>query len=147
MNNEYMGNKTSEFGKLCRSYRAKLGLNMTQAAEKIEVKQSTITKIERREQPASFEFIKKSIEIYQIRDWKEEMKFLLTYLKSAKWFEIPLDQLGHFRKEWLAALCILGEVDMHNPEGWDDLLQWLDGFRNKLRKPDCVIVDVDPTPF
>jgi transcriptional regulator with XRE-family HTH domain len=147
MNNEYMSEKPSEFGRLCRSYRAKLGLNMTQAAEKIVVKQSTITKIEQGEQPASFEFIKKSIEVYEIRDWKEKMVFLLSYLNSAKRLQIPLDQLGPFRKEWLAALCILGEIDIYNPEGWEDLLQWLDGFRKKLHKPDYVTADADPTPF
>jgi transcriptional regulator with XRE-family HTH domain len=147
MNNEYMGNTTSEFGRLCRTYRAKLGLNMTQAAEKIVVKQSTITKIEQGEQPASFEFIRKSIDVYQIRDGKEKMKFLLTYLKSAKKLEILLDQLGSYRKEWLAALCILGEVDFNKPEGWDDLLEWFDEFRKKLYIPDCVTVGVDPKPL
>jgi len=147
MNNEYMGNKTTEFGKLCRSYRAILGLDMVQTAEKIGVNQSTVTKIEQGEQPASFEFIKKSIEVYQIKDRKEKMEFLLTYLKSAKRFAIPLDQLGPSRKEWLAALFTLGDVVNENPEGWNDLLQWLDGFRKKLRKPDCVTFDVDPTPL
>jgi len=147
MNNKYMGNKTIKFGRLCRAYRAKLGINMTQAAEKIGVKQSTVTKIEQGEQPVSIEFIKKSIEVYQIRDWEEKMEFLLSYLNSAKRFEILLDQLGPFRKEWLAALCILGEVDIYNPEGWDYLLQWHDGFRNKLHKPDFVTFDVDPNPL
>ena len=142
-----MGNKASEFGKLCKSYRAKLGLNMTQAAERIGVKQSSITKIEQGEQPASFEFIKKSIDLYQIKDRKDKMEFLLSYLNSARRFEIPLDQLGPYRKEWLAALCILGDVVNENPEGWDDLFQWLDGFREKLRKPDCVTVDVGPNPL
>jgi len=142
-----MGNKASEFGRLCRSYRAKLGMNMIQAAEKIGVKQSTITKIEHGEQPASFEFIKKSIEVYQIRDKKDKMEFLLSYLNSAKRFEIPLDQLGLFRKEWLAALCTLGDVDKKDPEGWDDLLQWLDGFIKKLCKPKYVTIGDSTNPL
>jgi transcriptional regulator with XRE-family HTH domain len=141
MNNGFMDNKATEFGRLCRSYRANLGLNMIQAAEKIGKKQATITKIELGKLPASFEFIKKSIAAYQIRDRRERMKFFLTYLKSAKWFEIPLDQLGPSRKEWLAALCILGEVDMHNRDGWDYLLQWLDEFREKLHMPSWGAVD------
>jgi transcriptional regulator with XRE-family HTH domain len=141
MNNGYMGNKPTEFGRLCRAYRANLGLNMIQTGEKIGKKQAAITKIELGKLPASFEFIKKSIEVYQIIDRKEKMKFLLSYLKSAKRFEIQIDQLGPSRKEWLAALCILGEVDKYHPEGWDDLLQWFDEFRKELSKPRYVTVD------
>jgi transcriptional regulator with XRE-family HTH domain len=132
MNNEYMGNKSSEFGRLCRSYRAKLGLNMTITAEKIGVKQSTVTKIEQGEQPASFEFIKKSIEVYQIRDWKEKKEFLLTYLKGAKRFEVQLDQFGYSRRELLAGLCTQAEAEEHHPENWEDFLRLVDQFRKRL---------------
>jgi transcriptional regulator with XRE-family HTH domain len=145
VNNEYMSNNTVKFGKLCRAYRAKLGLNMIQAAEKIGVTQSTITKIEQGEQPASFEFIEKSIAVYQIRERKEEMEFLLSYLSSAKKLEIPVDRLGPVRKEWLAALCTLGNINLKDPEGWGDLLQWMSEFEKKLQsyKPDSVYLD-DP---
>jgi transcriptional regulator with XRE-family HTH domain len=148
INNSHMGNNATEFGRLCRVYRASLGLNMIQAAEKIGTKQTIITKIELGKLSASFEFIKKSIDTYQIRDWEKKVEFLLSYLKSAKKFEIQLDQLGPSRKEWLSALCILGEVDKKNPEGWNDLLQWLDEFREKLCKPEYVTVDNNgPNPL
>ena len=127
-----MGNKTSEFGRLCRAYRAKLGLNMIQAAEKIGVKQSTITKIEQGGQPVSFEFIKNSINVYQIKDWEEKKEFLLTYLKNSKRFEIQLDQFGPIRKELLAALCIQWEVDEHHSKGWYDFFQLVNSFGKSL---------------
>jgi transcriptional regulator with XRE-family HTH domain len=138
MNTGYMSNKTVEFGRLCRSYRAKLGINMDKAAEKIEVTQSTITKIEQGEQPASFDYIQKSIATYKIRNRNEQMEFLLSYLKSGKKLDIPLAQFGPIRKECLAAICTLWDVDKGNPEGWDDLLLWLKGLEGRLNKPTYV---------
>ena len=132
MNNGFMDNKATEFGRLCRSYRAKLGLNMIQAAEKIGKKQATITKIELGKMPASFEFIKKSIAVYQIRDWKEKKEFFLTYLKGAKRFEVQLDQFGYSRRELLAGLCTQAEAEEHHPENWEDFLQLVSQFRKKL---------------
>ena len=134
MNNYLMGNKTTEFGKLCRAYRARLGLTINDVVPKIGKNQSTITKIENGEMAASLDFIKKSIYVYKIINKEKQFEFLLSYLKCEKKFEIPLDQLGSIREEWLAALCVLGDVTIDNPKGWDELLQWVDEFVKKLHK-------------
>jgi transcriptional regulator with XRE-family HTH domain len=134
MNNYFMNKTLTEFGKLCRSRRALLGINMIQAAKMIGVKQSTITKIEQGEQPVSFEFIRKSIVAYQIKDINSKMEFLLSYLDSGKRIEIPLKELGPLRKEWVAALLILGDIKKHDPDGWDDLINWNINFLQKIKK-------------
>jgi len=140
-----MGNKTTEFGKLCRAYRAGLGLTINDVVPKIGKNQSTITKIENGEMVASFDFIKKSIDIYKIIKKEEQFEFLLSYLKCGQKFEIPLNLLGSIRKEWLAALCILGDVKKDNPNGWDGLLQWADEFVKKLheKKPKNNLLGAD----
>jgi transcriptional regulator with XRE-family HTH domain len=145
MNNYIMNEKTTEFGKLCRVYRSRLGLSIKDVVPKVGYKQSTITKIENGEMAASFDFIKKSIDIYKIIKKEEQFEFLLSYLKCGKKFEIPLNQLGTIRKEWLTALCILGDVKEGNPEGWNELLQWVDEFVKKLheKKPKHTILGVD----
>jgi transcriptional regulator with XRE-family HTH domain len=127
-----MDNETVKFDNLCKSYRAKLGFNMTQAAKMIGVKQSTVSKIEQGEQPASFEYIKKSIEAYQIKDENEKIEFFLAYIKSAKKLEIPVNQLGPLRKEWLAALCVIEDVEKNTSEGYYDLLGWMRKFEKKV---------------
>jgi len=129
-----MGKKTSEFGCLCRQYRVALKINMSQAAKKIGVNQSDITKIEQGEQSPSFDFIKKSIDVYQITDKKKQMEFFISNLNSSKNIEIPLNGFGPKRKEWLAALCILGEVGTHNPTGWKDLLEWIVVLASELQE-------------
>jgi len=129
-----MGNKTTEFGRLCRAYRAGLGLTINDVVPKIGKNQSTITKIENGEIAASLDFIKKSIDVYKIINKKEQFEFLLSYLKCGQKLEIPLNLLGSIRKEWLAALCILCDVKKDNPKGWNELLQWMDEFIKKLHE-------------
>jgi len=65
MNNVDMSKKTTEFGLLCRQYRISLKINMIQAATELEVNQSDISKIENGEQQPSFDYIKKSIDLYK----------------------------------------------------------------------------------
>jgi transcriptional regulator with XRE-family HTH domain len=129
-----MSKLTTEFGKLCRSYRAKLGMNMTQFAEKTGKKQSIISKIEQGKYPVSLEYIKKSISIYGIRENSEKMEFLLSCFRSIDRFEIPIKELGALRKEWLTAIFIFGNVKKFNPDGWDDLITWNKDFLSKLEK-------------
>ena len=140
MNNYFMDKKTTEFGKKCRAKRAELGLAIKDVVPTVGKKQSTITKIENGEMAASLDFIKKSIDVYKITKKEKQFEFLLSYLKYGKKFEIPLDQLGSIRKEWLAALCILGDVKKDNPKDWDELLQWIDKAVKELRqlKPNFV---------
>jgi hypothetical protein len=61
------------------------------------------------------------------------MEFLLSSLNNSQRIEIQLNELGPLRKEWLAALCILGDIDKNNPEGWDMLIKWTEEFLNKLK--------------
>jgi transcriptional regulator with XRE-family HTH domain len=129
-----MSKKTTEFGKLCRAYRAKKGMNMTQTSKLLEISQSTLTNYETGRETPSLKFIQRSMEVYGERDRKEQMDFLLAALNSSKAIGVPLDQLGAFRKEWLAALYTFGEVEKNNPEGWDALIQWFDDFVAKLKK-------------
>jgi transcriptional regulator with XRE-family HTH domain len=133
VNNIAMNKTTTEFGIKCRVYREKLKLNMTQLAEKTGIKQSTITKIEQGSLSPTFDFIKKSISAYEIKDKTEQMDFLLSSLNNSEKIEIPLNELGPIRKEWLAALCILGDVQKYNPEGWDMLIDWTEELLNKLK--------------
>jgi len=132
MNNVSMGNKATKFGKLCRAYRAKMGLTMSQIAEKTKKKQSTITKIEQGNYPLSFGYIKASIDAYGIKNKVDQMEFLLSCLNSTDRFEIPIKEIGFLRKEWLAALLIYGNVKMQNPEGWSELICWMKDFSTKL---------------
>jgi len=129
-----MDKKTTEFGKKCRAKRSELGLTIKDVVPTVGKKQSTITKIENGEMAASLDYIKKSIDVYKITKKEEQFEFLLSYLKCGKKFEIPLDKLGFIRKECLAALCVLGDVMNNNPKDWDELLQWVDEFVNKLHK-------------
>jgi transcriptional regulator with XRE-family HTH domain len=127
-----MNKRTTEFGNLCRSYSAKLGLNMADIAKKFEKTQSTITKIEQGNLPVPYEFITKSMNLYEIEDKSEKMKFLLSYLNSSEKFEIPITQLGSLRKECLAALLIYGDVKERNPTGWGELLKCVSEFSDIL---------------
>jgi transcriptional regulator with XRE-family HTH domain len=127
-----MSKKPTEFGRLCRSYRAKLGLNMKQAVEKLGIAQPTLTRIELGELPPPFEFIIKSIDAYEIKDRTEQMSFLLSYLKSSERFEIPLEIFGPLRKELLAALCTFRDVRKNNREELDELKDWVNKFSAKL---------------
>jgi transcriptional regulator with XRE-family HTH domain len=129
-----MSKETTEFGKLCRSYRAKKGMNMTQTSKLLEISQSTLTNYETGRETPSLKFIQKSMEVYGIENRKEQMEFLLTALNSSKAIGVPLDQLGALRKTCLAALFTFGEVEGNNPEGWDELMQWFDDFVAKLKK-------------
>ena len=126
--------KTTEFGRLCRSYRAKLGRPIKDFIKVLGLKQSTISKIEQGELSPSLEYIKKSMEAYGITDKSEKMKFLLANLNSSEKIEIPLKDLGPMRKEWLAALCIFGEVFTRDTRGWDELINWLNNFSLKANK-------------
>jgi transcriptional regulator with XRE-family HTH domain len=134
MNNYNMSKDVTDFGKLCRSYRSRLGLNMTQLSKKIGIKQSTITKIEQGNYPVPFRYIKKSIDIYGIREKSEKMKFLLSCFESIDRFVVPISELGALRREWLSAIFIFGDVKEKNPNGWDDLISWIKDFSYKLEK-------------
>jgi transcriptional regulator with XRE-family HTH domain len=129
-----MSKKPTEFGKLCRAYRAKKGMNMTQTSKLLEISQSTLTNYEIGRETPSLKFIQRSMEVYGERDRKKQMEFLIAALNSFKKMEIPLDHLGVLRKEWLTALYIFGKVEKNNPEGWDELMQWFDDFVAKLKK-------------
>jgi transcriptional regulator with XRE-family HTH domain len=129
-----MGKETTEFGKLCRSYRAKKGMNMTQTSKILGISQSTLSNYETGQETPSLKFIKRSMEVYGERDRKEQMEFLIAALNSFKKIDVPLDHLGVLRKEWLAALYTFGEVNKNVPEGWDELIQWFDDFVAKLKK-------------
>jgi transcriptional regulator with XRE-family HTH domain len=141
-----MGKETTEFGKLCRSYRARMGMTMAQAAGKIglawsarsdkriKTPQSALTNYETNKGNLSLEFVKASMAVYGIENRKEQMEFLLAALNSSRAVGVPLDQLGALRKACLAALFTFGEVKENSPEGWDELLQWLDDFVAKLKK-------------
>jgi transcriptional regulator with XRE-family HTH domain len=72
MNNILMNGKTTEFGIKCRERRVSLKLTMAQIAKKIGYAQSTVTKIEQGGQPPSFEYIKESLEIYEIKEKKNK---------------------------------------------------------------------------
>jgi transcriptional regulator with XRE-family HTH domain len=133
MNNYLMKKKTTDFGKKSRAYRAGLGLNMTQAARETGIKQPTISKIEKGELSPSLDFIKKSITAYEIKERTEQMGFLLSSLNSSQEIVIPLKELGPVRKEWLAALCIFGDLDKNNPKGWDTLIDWTKGLLKRLK--------------
>jgi hypothetical protein len=61
------------------------------------------------------------------------MEFLLSSLNSSHKIEIPLNELGPVRKEWLAALIILGSVSDKNPQGWETLIDWTEGFLQRLK--------------
>jgi transcriptional regulator with XRE-family HTH domain len=126
--------KISDFGKLCRSYRAKHGMVMKDLSEIAGINQSAITKIEQGKSPISFDYIKKTIKAYDIKDKRQQMDFLLSALNSTERLEIPLDQFGPLRKEWLAALFTLGDVKENRPEGWNELLSWANGFITKLEE-------------
>jgi transcriptional regulator with XRE-family HTH domain len=129
-----MSKETTKFGKLCRSYRAKKGMNMTQTSKMLGISQSTLSNYETGQETPSLKFIKRSMEVYGIKTRKEQMEFLIAALNSFKKIEVPLDHLGVFRKEWLAALFTFGEVEKNNPEGWDELIQWFDDFGAKVKK-------------
>jgi transcriptional regulator with XRE-family HTH domain len=129
-----MGNNVTEFGKLCRKYRINKGLNMTLAAERIGKSQATLTNYETGKASPSFEFIKTSMEVYGITDRAEQMRFLLAALNSSEKIEIPLSPLGRIRKECLAALYTLGNVEDRNPNGWEKLLPWINDFVIRLKK-------------
>ena len=128
-----MDEKVTEFGKLCRSYRSLKGLTMAQFAKGIGKHQSDITKIEHGEIPISIDYIKNSIDAYGIKDKNKQLEFLQCYFNCSERLEIQLGELGPLRKEWLAALCILGDVIDKNPEGWDDLLDWHRIFYTRLK--------------
>jgi transcriptional regulator with XRE-family HTH domain len=128
-----MGKETTEFGKLCRSYRAKKGMNMTQTSKILGISQSTLTNYEKGQETPSLKFIKRSMEVYGIKNRKEQMEFLLAALNSSKAIGVPLDQPGTLRKTCLAALDTFGAVDKNAPEGWDELIQWFDDFVAKLK--------------
>jgi transcriptional regulator with XRE-family HTH domain len=127
-----MSKKTTDFGKTCRAYRAKLGLNMTQLEEIVDKTQSTISKIELGGQSPSIDYIKRSIDAYKIKDQKEQMDFLLSCLNSFDKIEIPLNELDPERKEWLAALLILKKEPGYNSKGLDTIIEWTEGFLEKL---------------
>jgi transcriptional regulator with XRE-family HTH domain len=128
-----MDEKVTEFGKLCRSYRSLKGLTMAQFSKGIGKHQSDITKIEHGEIPISIDYIRASIEAYGIEDKNKQLEFLQCYFNCSERLEIQLGELGSLRKEWLAALCILGDVNDKNPEGWDNLLEWLNSFFTRLK--------------
>jgi len=128
-----MAKKVTEFGKLCRTYRTINGFTMTDLAKKIGKNQSEITKIEQGEISISIDFVIKSIEAYGIKDKNKQLEFLKCYFYSSERFEVHLEKLGPLMKEWLAALCILGNVGDKNPEGWDELLDWFNGFYTRLK--------------
>jgi transcriptional regulator with XRE-family HTH domain len=134
MNNYFMSDKITEFGRLCRTYRASLGMNMANIANITEKTQSTITKIEQGKIPVSLEFIKKSIKAYKIEEIPKQMEFLLFYLNSSEAIEIPLAGLSSRRKEWLTALLILGDINLLHPKGWDELMNWINSFSIKLNE-------------
>jgi transcriptional regulator with XRE-family HTH domain len=129
-----MGNNVTEFGKLCRNYRINKGLNMTRAAELTGKSQATLTNYETGKESPSFDFIETSMKVYGITDSMKQMQFLLAALNSSEKIEIPLNPLGPIRKEWLAALCTLGNVKYFNPKGWKELLAWLDELVKRLNK-------------
>jgi hypothetical protein len=58
----------------------------------------------------------------------------LAALKSSEKIEISLSQFGPFTKEYLAALCILGDLKAETPEGWDEFIKWLEDFAIKLKE-------------
>ena len=141
-----MSKKLTEFGRLCRSYRAKLGLNMIQTVEKLGIAQPTLTKIEQGELPLSYEVFIKSIVAYQIKDRTEQMSFLLSYFDSSKRTEIPLEIFGSLRKELLAALCTFGDVKKNSREELDELKEWVTKFLaklNNIEEPSYTILGVD----
>ena len=129
-----MENKTTDFGKLCRSYRARLGLFMADISDKTGVPQSTITKIEQGSQKPSFDYLWKSMDAYGITGTKERLEFFLSCLNSSDSIEIPLAGFGPKRKEWLAALCIFGEVAMQDPNGWKELISWVNKLSRDIKK-------------
>ena len=129
-----MSKKTTEFGCLCRQYRIALRITIIQAAEIIGVNQSDISKIENGEQSPSFDYIKKSIDLYQIKDRNKQMEFFLSNLNSSKKIEIPMKGLGPVCKEWLAVLCTFGEVYPGNTDGWNELLKYMKELPFRLEK-------------
>jgi len=127
-----MGKKTTDFGLLCRLYRVSLKINMIQAAKELGVNQSDISKIENGEQHPSFDYIKKSIDLYQIKDKKKQFEFFLSNLNSSKKIDIPLNVLGSTRKEWLAVLLTYGDVYIGNPDGWNEFLECIKTLAKNL---------------
>jgi transcriptional regulator with XRE-family HTH domain len=149
MNNYPMNKKTTNFGIKCRVYRDHARLSMTQLSKKTGIGQSTITKIEQGELSPSFDFIKKSIAAYGIKDRAEQMSFLLSSLNTSKKIDILLNELGPIRKEWLAALCILGDLDKNSPEGWGTLIDWTERFLKRLKglKPQHTVLGRESQPI
>jgi transcriptional regulator with XRE-family HTH domain len=134
-----MAKKLTEFGKLCRSYRAMKGMNMTDIVKKTEKPQSAISRIEQGEAQASLEYIRMSIDAYEIKEKAKQKEFLLSYLNSTEKFEIPLKELGPIMKEMLAAFCILGEISEEKPSGWNDLIDWAADFAREQKKRNPLI--------
>jgi transcriptional regulator with XRE-family HTH domain len=139
-----MSEKTTDFGVECKNYRNKFRWNTTQLAKKIGISQSTVSRIEQGEQPPSFDLIKKCIATYEIKDKNEQMRFLLSCLNSSEKIDVPLNELGSVRKEWLAALLILGNVQEKNPKGWDALISWTEDFLDKLKSSVPPYTGLDP---
>jgi transcriptional regulator with XRE-family HTH domain len=129
-----MGNKPTEFGKLCRNCRTNKGLNMIRAAELTGKSQATLTNYETGKESPSFGFIKTSMDVYGIKEQTEQMRFLFAALKNSEKIEIPLSKFGPLAKEYLAALCILGDLKANTPKGWDEFIKWLEDFAIKLKK-------------
>ena len=143
MNNVDMSKKTTEFGLLCRQYRISLKINMIQAATELEVNQSDISKIENGEQQPSFDYIKKSIELYKIKEKEKQFEFFLSSLKCSRKIDIPLNILGPIRKEWLAAIFTYGDVNTENSKGWNELLEYIKSLIIKLENKNPKFIGKD----
>jgi transcriptional regulator with XRE-family HTH domain len=110
MNNGSMNNKITNFGTLCRTYRAAMRLTMTEVAIKIGTSQGTISRIENGEIIPPFEYIKKSMEVYKIESKEKQTEFFLSYLESFEKIEIPLKEMNPLLKECLATICAYKDV-------------------------------------
>jgi transcriptional regulator with XRE-family HTH domain len=108
-------------------------MNMTETARLTNVSQPTLTNYETGKESPPLQFLRASMEAYKIQDRKKRMQFLLSALESSEKIEIPLKGLGPLRREWLAAFCVLYDIDQFNPTGWDDLCEWLDDFITKVK--------------
>jgi transcriptional regulator with XRE-family HTH domain len=102
-----MTGEITEFGKLCKKYRVDKGINMTEAAKRIEKSQAYISSIERGKIPLTFDFIKKSMLAYELNA-KEKFEFLTQALLSSPEMTIPLNEAIIVSKEkWLHVLAAI----------------------------------------
>jgi transcriptional regulator with XRE-family HTH domain len=128
-----MSGKTTEFGKLCKSHRALLGLNGAQFGKKIGISQPTVSRFENGVESLPFQYIMDFINAYKISDKSKQMEFFLRCLESSEKLQIPLNKLNPLMKECLAALFTLGDMKENDPQGKESFIAWLDRFKVKVR--------------